>query len=65
MAEITLRMTALGAEAEKCNGCGKQFQRGEQMTAVKNAEGDPMGFFCNDCIADWKEKGEKSRVFQS
>lgn len=65
MAEIAMYMNAQSVIAEeKCEGCGRRFGRGERMAAVKDSEGEPMGWFCDDCIADWRQNGIKSKVFK-
>ena len=62
MATITLRMQALGliipGAAETCAGCGREFSRGEQMSAVDADDGEPMGWYCGDCVQRWKKNGE-------
>lgn len=64
MAHIKVKMPALGHTKERCTGCGRNFERGEQMSAVEYENGEPMGWFCDDCIADWKAKGVKSKIFE-
>ena len=61
MAEVKIHLTAMGIE--KCNGCERTFNRGEQMSGVEASDGSPMGWFCPECIDDWTKNGEKSRVF--
>jgi len=57
MAKIAATMASTGAAHEQCNGCGKQFERGEQMAAVEYADGQPAGWFCDNCIDTWKTTG--------
>ncbi len=66
MAEISMYMNALAVSfaREKCAGCQRNFERGERMAAVKDSDGNSMGWFCDGCIDDWKHNGVKSRVFK-
>lgn len=48
MAKVELTMQALGVEKGSC--CGKQFERGETMYAVVSANGEPLGWWCVDCV---------------
>ena len=66
MAEIVLQMTALAnfVSPEECSGCDKIFARGEQMSAVESDDGEPMGWFCPECIDDWEKNGVNSKVFK-
>lgn len=57
MAQITLTMQAHGVSAEKCDGCTRQFNRGETMSAVAYDDGDPAGWHCADCLAVYKNIG--------
>jgi len=57
MATIDCVMSALGNEPNGCNGCGKRFERGESMMAVIYDDGEPAGWFDNECIEKWK-RGE-------
>lgn len=57
MASVKLTMVAHGVAAEKCNGCERQFGRGEQMSAVEYSDGEPAGWFCAGCLAEWSAKG--------
>ena len=62
MATIMLRMQALGliipGAAETCAGCGRDFSRGEMMTAVEADNGERAGWYCGDCVKKWKKTGE-------
>ena len=65
MAQIKIYLNALSDIAEeKCDGCGKTFARGERMAGVEAFDGSPMGWFCDECIDDWKANGVESRIFQ-
>ena len=61
MAEIKAQMTAVGGY-ECCAGCCRQFARGEQMSADEYTDGEPAGWFCGKCIAQWCETGEVPEV---
>jgi len=67
MAQIKLCISAIGLDfaPEICSGCKKAFYRGERRSAVVSGTDEPMGWFCDECIADWKAKGIKSRVFEA
>ena len=52
-------MQSLGAEHEVCDGCNKQFSRGEQMATVTADDGERMGWFCDGCIEEWKQAPKK------
>ena len=58
MAEIEVRMTSVGDPAETCGGCGRGFSRGEQMAAVRTDDGQPAGWFCEECVERWKTRGQ-------
>ena len=54
MAHMALQMNAIGAIAEeRCDGCGKAFARGEQMSAIEYENGDKAGWFCRSCVDCW------------
>ena len=53
MAHRTATMQALGSEPP-CDGCGQPHQRGSQMSAVASDEGEPLGWFCETCLAKWR-----------
>ena len=57
MAEIEARMTSLGDPAETCSGCGRGFSRGEPMAAVRTDDGEPAGWFCEECVRYWRAHG--------
>ena len=54
MASIETKMQAIGVEVSSC--CGKTFERGEQMNAVVSNSGEPLGWYCDECIEEWKKK---------
>ena len=62
MAHIALTMTAIGVAGEICTDCERPFARGERMNAVETESGDPLGWYCDACIAAWRAdtKGETS-----
>ena len=62
MAEIKLTMQALGNEPFGCAGCGKSFERAEQMNAAVDSEGNSLGWLCDECVREWLENGETSQV---
>lgn len=61
MAQIKCKMNALALciSPEKCNGCRKQFARGETMSAVEYDDGEPAGWFCDECIKNWNVESKK------
>ena len=52
MATVTTTMVSLGIEPP-CQRCETSWERGHIMTAVENDAGEPMGWFCQDCISKW------------
>ena len=54
MAEIKMTMQALGTEPQTCH---RAFTRGEIMTAVEYADGEPAGWHTQGCIDHWKKHG--------
>ena len=54
MAKVEVIMQAIGVEQSSC--CGKIFERGEQMNAVVSDNGEPLGWYCDQCIQEWKQK---------
>lgn len=57
MAKIEIRMQAIGVEFSGC--CGKQFERGETMSAIVSNNGEPLGWYCDSCIKKWKSSPTK------
>ena len=57
MAKIEAKMLALGMEEASC--CGRIFDRGETMNAVVSDNGEPLGWYCDQCIDKWKCKEKK------
>jgi len=57
MARVATRMQALGNEPSGCAGCDRAFDRGSTMVAVEYDDGEPAGWFCATCIAEWKVDG--------
>jgi len=59
MATVALYMTAIGPGIgnERCTGCNRLFGRGERMAAIEYEDGDGAGWFCDECIAEWKQRG--------
>ena len=55
MAEIKLRMPALGNEPQSCF---RPFKRGEDMIAVEYENGEAGGWHTEECIAHWIKTGE-------
>lgn len=57
MASVKLTMQAMGGVVadERCTGCERRFNRGETMSAVEYNDGEPAGWFCQHCIANWNE----------
>ena len=53
MAHLSAIMQCLGV-GEQCQGCERDMKRGEQWSAVETEGGEPLGWHCDDCIADWK-----------
>lgn len=53
MAHLDATMQCLGV-GEKCQGCDRDMKRGETWNAVVAEDGEPLGWYCDDCIADWK-----------
>lgn len=60
MAHIVLTMTAIGIAEEVCTDCECPFVRGERMNAVKSESGEPLGWYCDDCIAAWRATGAQA-----
>jgi hypothetical protein len=61
MAHIEMTMQAVGVlDAEKCAGCEKAFARGETMSAVVAESGEPLGWYCSPCIAEWRVRSQKT-----
>jgi len=60
-------MNAVGLDfaPEICSGCDRNFERGERMNAVVGDNSEPWGWYCNECIAEWKQKGLKSKIFEA
>ena len=58
MARVEMTMTALGCEP-RCFGCGREWERGQVMTAVLYDDGEPAGWFCASCILEWGETGKQ------
>ncbi len=56
MSKIELTMQAIGVEQSSC--CNRQFERGETMNAVVSRDGEPLGWWCSDCI----EKHNKDKL---
>ena len=56
MASIVLQMQSVGIEAESCVGCNKVIPRGDMMNAVKADNGDPLGWWCDSCIQEWRQR---------
>ena len=54
MAHIVTSMQALGFPNEVCPYCEKQFVRGQTMFALEEEDGNPLGWFCQVCIDEWK-----------
>lgn len=52
MAEIKMTMQALGSEPQTCH---RPFVRGDTMTAVEFADGEPAGWHTGECIEYWKQ----------
>jgi len=57
MASVVITMTSLGAKTERCAGCARPIPRGQLMSAVKDAAGDSVGWFCPICLSAWKTSG--------
>ena len=53
MAHLSATMQCLGV-GETCQGCERDMKRGEQWNAVEAEDGEPLGWHCDDCIADWR-----------
>ena len=52
---LVMNMQAIGIfNAEQCAVCCKPFQRGDTMSAAETEEGDPLGWFCSDCLVPYK-----------
>ena len=57
MAKVDLTMQSLGIEHSSC--CEKQFERGETMYAVVASDGEPLGWWCFDCIEKHQAKPKR------
>jgi len=57
VAKIEAKMQSLGVEEASC--CGKTFDRGEEMSAVVSDNGEPLGWYCDQCIENWKRKSDR------
>ena len=53
MAHLAATMQCLGV-GEICQGCERDMERGEQWNAVEAEDGEPLGWHCDGCIANWK-----------
>ena len=53
MAHLSATMQCLGV-GETCQGCERDMKRGERWNAVEAEDGEPLGWHCDDCIADWR-----------
>jgi len=63
--EVCMNATGLDFAPEICSGCDRNFERGERMSAVVSDDGSPLGWYCDECIDDWKTKGKQSRIFEA
>lgn len=55
MARVVQEMTAIGVYgSETCSGCDRFLERGETMSAVESKSGEKLGWFCYQCLAEWK-----------
>lgn len=54
MAEIKVKMQALGNEPQTCT---RKFTRGESMTAIEYDNGEHAGWHTEDCVEFWKQNG--------
>ncbi len=55
MAVVRMHMQALGQKHEQCAGCDRHFERGEVMAGIEYDDGEPAGWYCEACLARWKE----------
>lgn len=46
-----------------CEGCSRPFQKGEPMTAVEANDGEPLGWYCESCLAVWPKFPNAANVF--
>jgi hypothetical protein len=58
MARIDAQMTAVGNEPTPCECCEHKFARGEQMSAVVSHSGEPLGWYCDECIRTWNDEAK-------
>ena len=63
MARVAVTIHALGNEPWGYDGCEEPWKRGQQMSAVEDGDGEPCGWFCRKCIAQW-ERGTDPRFPQ-
>ena len=53
MAHRAQSMQALGNEPP-CHGCRQPHARGSAMSAVVSSGGEPLGWFCPECVVAWQ-----------
>jgi len=49
-----ISMTSLGVEPGGCASCGRDWKRGDRMTAIPYKDGSPAGWFCDGCRDCWE-----------